>query len=152
MPLNDATICVMLTPDAVRAELRTFHFDEHEVLALIEAHELAPAFNIGLGGRRELRVLPSAIEFYRNTGSRRRRMLQHEMLAELYRGVSSAQPVLDGELIRRILCCSGDHLTRLVDEGFLTQAKGTQYRKGPDGSPKIPRASFENFLFSSAKI
>ena len=30
---------------------------------VIEAHEIAPAFNIGLGGRRELRVLPSANAF-----------------------------------------------------------------------------------------
>lgn len=153
MPLGDAKICVMLTPSAIRAALETYHFDEHEVRDLIEAHELAPGFNIGIAGRRELRVLPSAVPFYLETGgSRRRRLLRHEVLTELYRGVSSAQPVLDGELIRRILNCSADHLTRLVDEGYLAQARGTQYRPGPDGSPKIPRPSFEEFLFSSAKV
>jgi hypothetical protein len=152
MPLNDAKICVLLDPGAVRAQLSTYHFDEHEVVELIEAHELAPAWNIGLGARRELRVLPSAISFYEQTGgSRRRRMLRAEILAELYRGLSS-QPVLEGELIRRVLNCSADHLTRLVDEGYLAQAAGTEYRRGPGGSPKIPRASFEQFLFESAKL
>jgi hypothetical protein len=152
MPLDDARICVLLTPSGVRAELRTFHYDEHEITSLIEAHELAPAFNIGLGGRREFRVMPSALKFYQQTGgSRRRRMMRAEILEELYRGVS-AHPVLDGEVIRRWLNCSSDHLTRLVDEGFLTQAPGTRYRKGPDGSPKILRGSFEEFLFNSAKV
>jgi len=153
MPLADATICVLLTPSGVRSELSVYHFDEHEVRELIEAHELAPAFNIGICGRREFRVLPSALEFYRQTGgSRRRRMLQTEVLLELYRGVRTWQPAIDGELLRRILNCSGDHLTRLVDEGFLTEAPGTKYRQGPNGSPKITRASFESFLFSTAKV
>jgi len=151
MPLDDARICVMLTPDAVRSELRMYHYDEHEVISLIEAHELAPAFNIGLGGRRELRVMPSAISFYRKSSGQRRRMLRAEVLEELYRGVSQ-HPVIDGELIRRILCCSGDHLVRLVDEQFLQQAPGTEYRKGPNGSPKVLRTSFEEFLFTSAKL
>ena len=152
MPLNDAKICVLLDPGAIRAQLATYHYDEHEVVELIEAHELAPAFNIGLGARRELRVMPSALAFYQQTGgSRRRRMLTPEILAELYRGLP-AQPVLAGELIRRVLNCSADHLTRLVDEGYLEQAAGTEYRRGPGGSPKIPRASFEEFLFGSAKL
>lgn len=150
--LDVASTCVLLTTGGVRAELTLL--DEDDVLAAVLDHTLAPAFDLGLGGRRDLRVLPSALDFYRQTlGSRRRRISERELLEELLRGQKPAdqrpgnsEGWLAGEAVRLILNCGSTHLINLIDDGELAQMPGTSYRRGPNGSAQIPVASLKDFL------
>lgn len=144
MILDDAQLCVLLTVSGVREQLPGF--DEDDVLAAVLDHTLAPAFDLGMGGRRDLRVSPSAVEFYRTTGgSRRRRLSEAEMFAEVLRG-HDGKPWIAGERVRHILNCGSTHLINLIDDGELAQMPGTNYRRGPNGSAQIPLANFKSFL------
>lgn len=147
--LDDAQLCVLLTVGGVREQLPGF--DEDDVLAAVLDHTMSPAFDLGMGGRRDLRVSPSAVEFYRKTGgSRRRRISDAEMFTEVLRGCSPHGPLgqtwIAGERVRMILNCSSTHLINLIDDGELEQMPGTNYRRGPNGSAQIPLASFKGLL------
>lgn len=143
--IGDDLLCVLLTVSAAREKLPGH--DEDDLLALCQDKFIAVAFDIGLGGRRELRLLPSAVEFYRKTGgSRRGNANWADAWAEITRGFNAEKPWFDGERLRHVLCCSATHVTNLVDEGWLAEMPGTAYRRGPGGAPKITRASLERFL------
>lgn len=143
--LNDSQLCVLMTANSVREELPGH--DEDDVLAACVDHSIPVAFDIGLGGRRELRVLPSALEFYKKTGgSRTRRVPWAESWLEITRGLNTSKPWMDGEIVRCLLNCGGDHLIRLVDEEWLDQMPGTEYRRGPGGAPQIKLKSLETYL------
>lgn len=144
MILDDKTLCVLLTVNGVRDELPGW--DEDDVKAACHEHALSPAFDIGLGGRSELRVTRSGLEFLKRTGgARRRRVEWREVLAEVLRGCE-AKPFLYGERARLILNCSADHVNHLVDTEELETMPGTERRRGPNGSDCIQLASFSAFL------
>jgi hypothetical protein len=143
--LADAQLCVLLTASSVREELPGH--DEDDVLAACLDHSIPTAFDIGLGGRRELRVLPSALAWFKKSlGYRTRRVPWPEVWSELTRGLNTEKPWLDGEIVRCLLNCGGDHLIRLVDEGWLAMMPGTTYRRGPGGAPQIKLKSLETYL------
>jgi len=135
--------CVLLTVRGVRGRLTWF--DEDDVLAAAKRHALAPAFDIGLGSRRELRILPSALDFYSRTKGARRRVTETELWDEVLRG-HDGKPWIAGERLRLTLNCGSGHLLNLLQEGELVQMPGTNYRRGPDGSARIPLDSVKDFL------
>lgn len=147
--LAETQLCVLLTASSVRQELPGH--DEDDVLAACLDHSIPTAFDIGLGGRRELRVLPSSVAHYQKTlGSRPRRVSWAEVWSEITRGINRDKPWLDGEIVRCLLNCGGDHLIRLVDEGWLealpAHGNGQLYRRGPGGAPQIKLKSLEVYL------
>lgn len=148
--LADAQLCVLMTTGSVREELPGH--DEDDVLAACLDHSIPTSFDIGLGGRRELRVLPSALAFFKKSlGYRTRRVPWAEVWSEITRGVRAApgqfeKTWVDGEIVRVILNCGGDHLLRLVNEKWLEQMPGTTYRRGPGGAPQIKLKSLETYL------
>jgi hypothetical protein len=138
------SLCVLLTVGAVRERLTSY--DEADVKAACEDHTLAPAFDIGLGSKKYRVVTPSAVDFFLQTlGSRRRRISEAEMFAEILRG-HDGKPWIAGERVRLILNCSADLVNALVDEAELAVMPGTQRRQGPNGSDQITVASFKAFL------
>lgn len=153
MPLRAEKFCVLLTVNSVRDRLADYEFNEDDVKTMCQDHTLAPAFDIGLGGRLELRVCPSAVTFYLQTlGSRRRRVNEGEWVAEILRGFadrrleSCFQSPLPGERVRGILNCGADHINALVDAGELRVMAGTERRPGRNGCDQILRPSLKDFL------
>lgn len=146
-PIRAEKFCVLLPVNSVRDRLADFDLDEDSVIAACADHSLAPAIDIGLGGRAELRIVPSAVTFYDLcAGARSRRILLSELFAEVLRGVDVERPALSGERARAILNCSGGQMNALVDIGELSVLRGTERRRGPNGSDQITLASFKDFL------
>jgi hypothetical protein len=81
---------------------------EDEIVSLIEARQLAVAFNLSLGyqnRRREIRILPAALDFYKEHGTQRVmdcdwQRVTSEMLA------GYALPWITATDIRSLLNCS----------------------------------------------
>ena len=153
MPLAADKFCVLLTVNSVRDRLADYGLDEDDVKAMCLDHSLAPAFDIGLGGRNELRIVPSGVTFYLQTlGARRRRISEAEWMAEILRGLDDrdgsgylSRP-LSGERVRGIFNCGADHINALVDAGELRVVPGTERRPGRNGCDQITRPSFKDFL------
>lgn len=147
LPIRADKYCVLLTCAGVRTVLADFDLDNDGVIEACEEHWLAPAFDIGMEGRRDLRILPSAVKFFDATGgSRTRRMTLAEMFAEVLRGRPCPEGWISGESARAILNCEGGHINGLVDEGWLETVPGWKRRCGPGGSDRITLASFKAFL------
>lgn len=142
--LNDTTLCVLLTVGGCREQLPGH--DEDDVLACCLERTLDWSFDIGRGGRRDVRVLPSALKFFKLCGGTRHRGLPWaEALEEIFRGVED-KPWIEGERARLILNCSSTHLLNLVEDGELETMPGTKWRRGPGGSPQVKREAFADFL------
>lgn len=145
-PVRADRYCVLLTPASVRDRLADFDLDAVAVTEACRAHLLAPTFDIGLGGRELLRILPSAVTFYdQSGGARTRRIPLAELFTEALRGYGAVER-LSGEQARKILNCEGGHINALVDGGELTKVAGTHRRFGPGGSDQITVVSFKDFL------
>lgn len=140
-PLQQIT--VLLTISCLRHLLPGL--DESAVLAAVNEHRLAPAFDIGMGSRRLVRVLPSAVAAFKLSQGARRRVCESEMLAETLNGHTDRAHI-SGEQARLILNCAGGHINALVDDGELEVIRGSRRRLGPGGSDQIILASFKDFL------
>jgi hypothetical protein len=141
------TLCVLKTPASVREILPMC--DKRKVLELCQGHKIDTSFDIGSEGRCELRILPSAFSFFRqHRGEKRRHLLWSEVAAEILRGLDDRKDWIHGTVIRKILNCSAKHVSKLVMDEWLEVMPGTRIRRGPNGSPKVKRGSFMEFLKS----
>jgi len=146
-PVRAARFCVLFQTSGVREVLPDFDLDADAVIAACRDHTLAPAFDIGLGSRELIRILPSAVPFYAACGgARTRRLPLVEIFQEVLRGYGAGTDRLTGEQARKILNCEGGHINALVDDGELSAVPGTVRRLGPGGSDVITLASFKDFL------
>lgn len=155
--LDDQPRCILADVSTARAELRGF--DERDIWMLIEDGFLL-AWNIALltginpviqqsinpvPYRRELRILPETIEFYKRTGGSRGK---HNFSATwpmlLTKGFT--KPFVFSPQIALLLNCKCEHITHLIDAGHLQQMPGTSYRRGPTGAACVAKASLLNFL------
>ena len=121
---------------------------EDEVLGLIECGALV-AWNISTPRRvrREFRILTKSVGMAqaRPTGA-----LDHPLFIpepEIFMLLMPhVRVTVTGVEIQHILNCGSTHVIRLVEARCLAQAPGSDYHRGPHGSPRIQRASLEEFL------
>lgn len=137
-PLVDLElVCMALSLSAKRA------------LDLFARRELLFAFDLGLGSRREIRVL--ACELARLQGQSVDRVADFPAAVQIIfpnapkaaLGVVGKMPLA---VIARQLSISSDHALRLARDGSLSFVKGTQCRRGPHGSPAIEFSSVVELL------
>lgn len=139
---GEKVFCPMTTVSGVRD--RIAGLDEDDVVALIEeTGELTHAWNIGLGGSSERRILTRCVEHFARTG-RPLILSQAQVLKEIFAGYD--KPFLTGTRVRLILNCGSTHIINIVEAGDLSTVPGTSWNTGPNGSPLITRESFIAFL------
>ena len=139
---------------------------EDEVVTLILKGKLV-AWNIAKPGasRRELRILARSVAWcasFNGVGKSAERRIWRwsKILALLLRGIPNRPPKslkysavvrskpawITGAELRRILNCGSTHIISLVESKALKVLPGTDWRRGPGGSPLIRRDSFLTFL------
>lgn len=119
--------------------------DNDELKWLIESRKLSWAWNIARPGAeaRELRLLTRSVNGVRTTGAGDG--LENEPEQRILDLVLARhpKPELSGTEFDLLFCCSQETRTRLLRAGLLT---GTDWKRGPNGSPKITRLSVIQFL------
>ena len=127
----------------VNSVMRDLDMSAERVRELLELGTLV-GFNISAkkSGCRVLRILTKSVERYRATG----KIYQPQMeWPEIFRLILPHEKLfVRGHEIARGLNCDRGHVENLIESGLLTVNKKSQ--PGPNGSPIIPRNSFENFL------
>lgn len=144
----------MMTVETVRYFLRSFAFDEDDVVASVSSGDLV-AWNIGtvigLDKRRELRVWgPSAEHYLATGGSRPRKWNWTEVLASFF--PPSDKPWITGLELQHAFNCGANHITRLIETRDLALVPGTSFQPGPNGSPTIRRESVLQFLADRLEV
>jgi hypothetical protein len=158
----------------ITAAQGTLDCSEDEILELLEVQGALIAFDIASPGakRRDLRILTQSVTEYLQAG---KSPCYHTMLPpaeavdivlaslkpelntlssvasaakedQLPGGRPQVRPWLTGNEIQRLLQCGSTHLINLVEARLLKLLPGTDYQRGPGGTPKILRASFVQFL------
>lgn len=131
---------------------------EDEVISLIDQGLLSHAWNIGLGARREIRLLRRCIDAYAawcanprtgrrglpDTGSIANDAVIHLSLLP----PGHDKPFLTNGQIQRALNCVSDHVLNLIAAKELAQLPDTKFGRGPAGSALVTLASFQQFLKS----
>jgi len=141
--LTDESLCPMITIEGARERLPGH--DEDDILALIEEGAIEFAWNIGLGERREVRMLKRAVEFCAATGGARRlNWSDARVAAEVLKG--SDKPWIEGVRLKLLLNCSSTQVISLVEAKALAVMPGTSWDRGPGNSPQISTESFKRFL------
>ena len=121
---------------------------EDEIVSLIAARHLAVVFNISVGDhdrRREMRILPAAVDFYKEHGTKRLmdwdwvRITQEIMAGYRLDWITATD-------IRLLLNCSSEQTIRFITLGQLSLAPGSKCRRGPLGSPRVLVESLLRFL------
>lgn len=123
------------------------HLDVDMVLELIADRKLAWAWNIGLGKRRsEIRILARCLRGYQasNTSCNLAEVPQEEIIAHIL--AREKKPWIEGVTLKHLLACENDLIIDLVTARELAVMPGTNWRRGPGGSPSITRESVINFL------
>lgn len=122
---------------------------EDEIIELIEVQGALVAWNIASpnADRRELRILTQSVADYLAAG---RSPCYHSMLAPdaAVSDLVPDRPFLRGTDIQRILNCGSTHVLNLVESKALALVPGTNYQRGPGGTPSITVDSFRHFLTS----
>jgi hypothetical protein len=134
-PRYTAVLCAIETAKALLS------LNEDEIAALVDEGQLV-AFDIrGPGAnRRELRILTASIVHYRSP------ITPEEAVAIVLSAVKHDKPFLRGREIKSLLNLGRQHCINLVSSKAIPQVPGTQYRRGPNGDPLVPRPQFINFL------
>jgi hypothetical protein len=131
---------------------------EDQVLAAIEEQLALIAWNIASPKtlRRELRILTQSVSLY--LAKNPERCPEYycadfcpdtaaECLLDFIDGRhASPRPWIDGKEIQRAMNCGSTHVINLVESKCLKLMPGSDYQRGPGGSPNIIRASFLQFL------
>jgi hypothetical protein len=143
-PRYTAVLCAIETAKALLS------LNEDEIAALVDEGQLV-AFDIrGPGAnRRELRILTASIVHYRAHRSDPRYtspITPEEAVAIVLSAVKHDKPFLRGREIKSLLNLGRQHCINLVSSKAIPQVPGTQYRRGPNGDPLVPRPQFINFL------
>lgn len=148
MPLRDPRYTrPTMTVDSAKGILDC---TEDDIVELVEVQLALIAWNIAAPGaeRRELRILTRSVsEYLRDNPDRN--PCYHSTLcpAEAVSLVlPSDKPAFTGVEIQRSLNCGSTHVITLVESRALRLVPGTNYQRGPGGSPRIARESFIEFL------
>jgi hypothetical protein len=117
--------------------------DARQVVALVEEGKLI-AFNISATSirRMDLRILTKSVEHYRETGGKKPHILEWPEVFHLI--LPHKNLFVRGNEVSRGLNCNPSHVANLISTSFLAVSRKS--KPGPDGSPFIIRASYENFL------
>jgi len=128
---------------AVNGTMAALDLNALEVDELIDLGFLI-AFNIAVDpdGRRELRILTRSISQYQASG----RKFRMELPALLKLLTPHSKPTITGLEIQRSLNCDCEHVTNLLRANQIAVAPGTNWQRGPGGSPCVTSASYETFL------
>lgn len=117
-----------------------------EIDALCDEARLI-AFDIrAVGERKELRILASSIARLQ-TGQTP--LVPLDDWPEIFTRICGPQknkPALTGVDVQRSLNCDSGHVINLLNEKLLRVVPGTDWQRGPGGSPSIVTSSFEQFL------
>ncbi len=136
LPLVLPATAALVTVEAARVLLG---MDEDSVLALVDHGRLRWAWDIGLGGKiREVRIWGQSIVAYQQDAPQPGDDLG--AVAREVIGLSSRTRLRASE-VRALLCCSQQHVQRLVAVGALQGDVESRTRW-------VTRASLETFLIS----
>lgn len=131
----------------VLRDLGEFEIGAEQVSQLVDQNILI-GFNIALDdspdGRRELRILTCSIEFFRSTNGKKYHELEWPKIFRLI--CPHDKPLVRGTEISRTLICDGQHVLNLLGAGRLKRVPGTNFQRGPGGTPSITRESYEQWL------
>ena len=126
---------------------------EDEILELIEEGRIAFAWNIGLGERREVRILRKSIDSYlseRDGCNADRNIVDtvptDEQALRMILPPGHQGPFLTNGQVQRSLNCVSDHVLHLVEAGALALVPKTTYRRGPAGAALVTVDSFTKFI------
>lgn len=142
--LDDVSL-VLATVETARHQLPGH--DEDDIIALIEEGDLLYAWNIGLGGSREVRIFPDCLTHYRTSPGKAWKFPKTEtqVIADLL-GVNVEKPFIRSSTLRLILNCSSTHIINLVQSQSLRVLPNTTWGRGPSGSALITTTSLKQFL------
>jgi len=122
--------------------------DEDDVIDLVESRRVEVAFDISLGilgRRRELRILPAALDFYKQHGGKKTSAWDWPRITqEILNGYRL--DFINGMDMRLLLNCSGTQINTLIAVGRMALAPGSICRSGPNGSPRVLLNSFLAWL------
>jgi len=126
--------------------------DKKSVLMLVEQGDLPWAWNLATETftKQTVRILAQCIADFQQ-GQRRTATLTFD---DVFRSIfPTGQAVRAGVVaklklctIARRLCVGADHVTHLVDAGWLNPVAGSAPRRGPGGSQEIEQASLMAFM------
>ncbi len=128
--------------------------NEDEIHDLITVGEFEWAFNIASAdvSRLEVRILAECIGDYDErlkSGQARRPVRKKDDWAELLKKVfpnSHHKPAVTGVDLQFAFSCVSEHVLNLVREKSLACVPGSNWQRGPGGSPCITLASVKEFL------
>lgn len=112
--------------------------NEKKVVNLIEEGAIAWAFDISLGRRMCLRVLPAAVADYLQGRTCELKW------ADVFGLLMPDAPTILALDITRVLNVTSDHVYALIDRGQIVACPTR--RPGPGGSARVPAKSFIEFL------
>jgi hypothetical protein len=122
--------------------------DEDELVRLIDSRQIEVAFNISLGSqsrRREIRILPAALEFYKQHGGKKSLGWDWQRIAiEILNGYGLDW--ISGKDMRLLLNCGDTQVSTIIAVGRMALAPGSLCRPGPHGSPRVMLQSFLAWL------
>jgi hypothetical protein len=145
MDLRDARFRPLVNANAAMAMLDV---DALEVDNLIDLGMLA-GFDISTAqNRKELRVLTRSIEHHKTTiGSRAFITIESGTWEKIFKLLlPHEKPVMSGVELQRSMNCDSGHVLNLIGAKLLIVAKGTDWQRGPGGSPSVLVASYEKFM------
>lgn len=128
----------------VNAAMRDLDLTAVEVTALLDGGDLI-GWNIATGeARREIRVLTDSLAHYQRTlGSRPYPFEEGKVLRLI---LPHDKPALSGVEIQRAFNCDSGHVINLIEAKLLKIVPGTDWQRGPGGSPSVTRTSVIEFL------
>ena len=107
-------------------------------------------FNIAVDetGRRELRFLTESLEHFLASLTNPKLCPYYPTWPQILKLVlPHDKPVITGVELSAALNCDSQHVLNLLDARLLKLVPGSDpMRRGPNGSPALTRASFEDFL------
>lgn len=140
----------MMTVDAAKGILDC---TEDEIVEWVEVQRALVAWNIASPGaaRRELRLLTRSVSEFIRDNPQRDDCYYCAICPDIAIAAvlpDHQKPWLTGLEVQRSLNCGSTHVIGLVESKLLKLMPGTNYQRGPGGSPSISRDSFVAFLKS----
>ena len=127
--------------------------DKKSVLMLVEQGDLPWAWNLAAETftKQTVRILAQCIaDFQQGHAHRTASMTPEEVFREIFPTGQAVRAGVVAKLklctIARRLCVGADHVTHLVDAGWLNPVAGSAPRRGPGGSQEIEQASLMAFM------
>jgi hypothetical protein len=150
LPLHDPRYRRPMMP--VAAVKGILDITEDQVIELVEVDLALWAWNIANpdASRREVRILTQSVARYQELSGQgitvQDRGFELPQVLGFILGDGNGKPWLTGVEVQRKLNCGSTLVLHLVESRALALLDGTDYRRGPSGSPCITRQSFIRFL------